>query len=38
MATIRLQRRVRLAEKLRDVFELEGIKEVWAGAYMRDFH
>ncbi|KXN81119.1 Sterol 3-beta-glucosyltransferase [Leucoagaricus sp. SymC.cos] len=30
MATIRLQRRARLAEKLRDVFELEGIKEVLA--------
>ncbi|KAJ3570870.1 hypothetical protein NP233_g4123 [Leucocoprinus birnbaumii] len=30
MATIRLQRRARLAEKLRDVFELEGIREVWA--------
>lgn len=30
MATIRLHRRARLAEKLRDVFELEGIKEVWA--------
>lgn len=34
MATIRLHRRARLAEKLRDVFELEGIKEVWAGVYM----
>lgn len=31
MATVRLQRRARLAEKLKDVFELEGIEEVWAG-------
>jgi sterol 3beta-glucosyltransferase len=31
MSTIRSYRRARLAEKLRDVFELEGIKEVWAG-------
>lgn len=31
LATIRLHRRTRLAEKLRDVFELDGIKEVWAG-------
>ncbi|KAF9455009.1 glycosyltransferase family 1 protein [Macrolepiota fuliginosa MF-IS2] len=30
MATIRLHRRTRLAEKLRDVFELDGIKEVLA--------
>lgn len=36
MATVRIQRRVRLAEKLRDVFELDGIEEVWAG--MRVFH
>lgn len=34
MATIRLHRRARLAEKLRDVFELDGIKEVQAGGYM----
>jgi hypothetical protein len=31
MATVRLQRRARLAEKLKEVFELEAIKEVWAG-------
>ncbi len=30
-ATVRLQRRTRLAEKLRDVFQLEGIEEVVAG-------
>ncbi|KII93930.1 glycosyltransferase family 1 protein [Plicaturopsis crispa FD-325 SS-3] len=30
MATVRLQRRSRLAEKLKEVFELEGIEEVWA--------
>jgi len=30
LSTIKLQRRVRLAEKLRDVFELPGIEEVWA--------
>lgn len=30
MATVRLQRRARLAEKLQDVFELKDITEVWA--------
>ncbi|KAJ7770865.1 glycosyltransferase family 1 protein [Mycena maculata] len=30
MATVRLQRRVRLAEKLKQVFDLDGIEEVWA--------
>ncbi|KAK7064572.1 sterol 3-beta-glucosyltransferase [Favolaschia claudopus] len=30
MATVKIQRRVRLAEKLKQVFELEGIEEVWA--------
>ncbi|KAJ6626839.1 hypothetical protein B0H10DRAFT_1996784 [Mycena sp. CBHHK59/15] len=30
MATVRIQRRVRLAEKLKEVFELDGIEEVWA--------
>ncbi|KAF8649852.1 hypothetical protein AX16_005615 [Volvariella volvacea WC 439] len=30
MATVRVSRRARLAEKLKDVFELDGIKEVWA--------
>jgi sterol 3beta-glucosyltransferase len=31
MMTVRLQRRASLAEKLKDVFELPGIEEVWAG-------
>ena len=31
MATVKLQRRARLAEKLRDIFELTGIEEVIAG-------
>src|SRR4051812_3118499 len=31
MATIRLHRRARLAEKLKEVYELEDIREVWAG-------
>jgi hypothetical protein len=31
MATVRLQRRAHLAEKLREVFELDGIDEVVAG-------
>jgi hypothetical protein len=31
MATVRIQRRVRLAEKLKEVFDLEAIEEVWAG-------
>lgn len=30
MATVRLQRRTRLAEKLKEVFELNDIDEVWA--------
>lgn len=30
-ATIRLHRRIRLAEKLKEVFELDGIHEVLAG-------
>ncbi|KAJ4489644.1 glycosyltransferase family 1 protein [Lentinula edodes] len=30
MATVRLQRRTKLAEKLRDIFELDGIEEVQA--------
>ncbi|KAJ4476628.1 glycosyltransferase family 1 protein [Lentinula aciculospora] len=30
MATVRLQRRTKLAEKLRDIFELDGIEEVRA--------
>lgn len=31
MATVKLQRRARLAEKLRDIFDLKGIEEVVAG-------
>ena len=34
MATIRLNRRARLAEKLRDIFELEGIDQVLAGGHL----
>jgi len=30
LATVRLQRRAKLAEKLKDVFELKDIDEVWA--------
>ncbi|KAJ7456588.1 glycosyltransferase family 1 protein [Mycena latifolia] len=30
MATVRIQRRVRLAEKLKQVFDLDSIEEVWA--------
>lgn len=33
MATVRIQRRVRLAEKLKQVFDLDGIEEVWAGMW-----
>lgn len=31
MATVRLHRRARLAEKLKEVYDLDGIREVWAG-------
>jgi sterol 3beta-glucosyltransferase len=31
MATVRLQRRAGLAAKLKEVFDLDGIEEVWAG-------
>ena len=31
MATVKLQRRARLAEKLREIFEISGIEEVIAG-------
>jgi len=31
MATVRIQRRARLAEKLKEVFDLDGIQEVLAG-------
>jgi hypothetical protein len=33
MVSVKIQRRARLAEKLGEVFELQGIKEVWAGTY-----
>lgn len=31
MATIRLHRRTGLAEKLKEVYDLEDVREVWAG-------
>jgi len=31
MATVRLHRRARLAEKLKEIYELDDIREVWAG-------
>jgi sterol 3beta-glucosyltransferase len=31
MATVRLHRRARLAEKLKEVYDLDDIREVWAG-------
>lgn len=34
MATVRLQRRAGLAAKLKDVFDLDGIEEVWAGMFI----
>ncbi len=33
MATVKLQRRARLAEKLREIFEISGIEEVIAGKW-----
>ena len=33
MATIRVKRRAQLADKLRDIFELEGIQQVVAGQH-----
>lgn len=36
MATVKLQRRARLAEKLRDIFDLKGIEEVVAGKSMNN--
>ena len=33
MATVRIQRRARLAQKLKEIFDLDGIDDVWAGAY-----
>lgn len=36
MATVKLQRRARLAEKLREIFEVKGIEEVIAGIYFND--
>ena len=35
MATVRVQRRARLAQKLKEIFDLDGIDDVWAGACMR---
>lgn len=35
MATVRLQRRAMLAEKLREIYDLDGIEEVRAGTYSR---
>ncbi|KAL0072234.1 Sterol 3-beta-glucosyltransferase [Marasmius tenuissimus] len=35
MATVRLQRRTKLATKLKEVFELDAIEEVRAGAFYR---
>jgi len=32
MATARVQRRARLAQKLKEIFDLDGIDDVWAGA------
>lgn len=34
LATVRFVRRARLAEKLKEVYDLEDIKEVWAGSSM----
>lgn len=31
MATVRVNRRARLAEKLKEVYDLDDIREVWAG-------
>lgn len=33
MATVKLSRRARLAEKLKEVYDLEEIQEVWAGTF-----
>ncbi len=38
MATVRLQRRAMLAEKLRQIYELDGIEEVRAGTNSIDCH
>jgi hypothetical protein len=35
MATVRVQRRARLAQKLKEIFDLDGIDDVWAGACLR---
>jgi sterol 3beta-glucosyltransferase len=34
MATIKLHRRTQLAEKLKEIYDLEDIREVWAGTVM----
>jgi sterol 3beta-glucosyltransferase len=38
MVTVRIQRRARLAEKLKEVFDLDGIQEVWAGERKMTFY
>lgn len=38
MATVRVQRRAKLADKLKDVFELAGIEEVRAGEGIHSLH
>ena len=37
MATVRLHRRARLAEKLKEVYDLDDIREVWAGMSVLQF-
>jgi len=37
MATVKLHQRARLAEKLRDIYELDDIQEVWAGKFFSYF-
>ncbi len=38
MATVKLERRARLAEKLRDIFDVQGIDEVIAGSWKRELY
>jgi len=33
MATVKVNRRARLAEKLREIFDIDVLSEVWAGKY-----
>lgn len=35
MATVKVNRRARLAEKLREIFDIDVLSEVWAGKYHR---